>query len=181
MPGVPHLVLVNGPPASGKSTIAAALVAVRPLALNLDIDVVRGLLGDWLDHAGDAGRAARDLALAMAGTHVSAGHDVVVPQFVARPELADALERVASEHGAHFVEIALVVNRAEGLERFDARISHPDARALADRIGPGAIGDMYDAYDRFLATRPTAHRVTVVAGDVTAAVRAVEHVLATRG
>jgi hypothetical protein len=38
------LILLNGPPASGKSTIAQRFVNTHPLALNLDIDVVRGLL-----------------------------------------------------------------------------------------------------------------------------------------
>jgi predicted kinase len=42
------LILLNGPPASGKSTLATRLVAQRPLALNLDIDVVRGYLGGRL-------------------------------------------------------------------------------------------------------------------------------------
>lgn len=36
------LVLLNGPPASGKSTIAQRLVDSRSLSLNLDIDIVRG-------------------------------------------------------------------------------------------------------------------------------------------
>ena len=47
--GVPRLLLINGLPGSGKSTLAARYVADRPLALCLDIDVVRGLFGAWTD------------------------------------------------------------------------------------------------------------------------------------
>ena len=47
------LVLLNGPRASGKSTLAARYVHDHPLALNLDIDVIRGLLGRWIDHPPD--------------------------------------------------------------------------------------------------------------------------------
>lgn len=43
------LVVLNGPPASGKSTIAKRFVEARPLSLNLDVDVVRGMLGGWLN------------------------------------------------------------------------------------------------------------------------------------
>ncbi|MEE9417560.1 MAG: AAA family ATPase [Acidimicrobiales bacterium] len=43
------LVFLNGPPASGKSTLAARFVEQRPLALNLDVDVVRAMLGRWID------------------------------------------------------------------------------------------------------------------------------------
>ena len=89
------LVLVNGPPASGKSTIADALVATRPLALDLDIDVIRGQLGGWLDDPHAAGLAARALATSMIRTHLSAGHDVVVPQFLARVDFIEELERIA--------------------------------------------------------------------------------------
>jgi predicted kinase len=71
---VATLVLLNGPPASGKSTLAARLVEGRSLALNLDIDVVRGLLGAWIDRPADAGLAARALAVSMARTHLTAGH-----------------------------------------------------------------------------------------------------------
>lgn len=79
---VADLILLNGPPASGKSTVAAALVARRPLALNLDVDIVRGSLGQWRNTPADAGIAARRLAIAMATTHLGQGHDVVVPQFL---------------------------------------------------------------------------------------------------
>lgn len=45
MSAVPDLIHLNGPPAVGKSTIAAALVRRRPLAPNLDIDALRVRLG----------------------------------------------------------------------------------------------------------------------------------------
>jgi len=85
------LVLLNGPPASGKSTIAGRLIARRPLALNLDVDVIRSLLGDWKARPADAGIAARRLAVAMALEHLAAGNDVVVPQFLARAEFIEQL------------------------------------------------------------------------------------------
>jgi hypothetical protein len=73
------LILLNGPPASGKSTLARRYGVDHPLALALDIDVVRSLLGGWLEHPDAAGMAARAMALAMAREHLRAGRDVVVP------------------------------------------------------------------------------------------------------
>ena len=175
------LVLVNGPPASGKSTIADGLVATRPLALNLDIDVVRGQLGGWLDDPNGAGLAARALATAMIRTHLSAGHDVVVPQFLARVDFIEELERVAAECSADFVEIALVISRSEALAAFEARRlaptapTHRDAAQLVDRSGdPDAVGAMYDRFVDLLQQRPNARRVPVTRGDVTATVALVE-------
>ncbi len=76
-----RLILINGAPGSGKSTLARMLVDEQPLALLLDIDTLRGQLGQWSDDPVAAGMAARRLALAMIHTHLVAGHDVVVPQF----------------------------------------------------------------------------------------------------
>ena len=170
---MPVLVLVNGPPASGKSTIAARLVAVRPLALDLDIDVVRGLLGAWLDDPTTAGRAARALALSMAQTHLSAGHDVVVPQFLGRIEFITELESVAAQTGARFVEIGLVVDRQTASVAFHARRAAPetsaraDAAALVERSTSGApVGEMYHSYVELVNRRPHAHRIVVIRGDI---------------
>jgi predicted kinase len=177
---VPVLVLVNGPPASGKSTIAERLVAARPLALNLDVDVVRHQLGGWIDAPTDAGLAARALALAMARTHLAAGHDVVVPQFLARPEFIEQLAAVAAEAGARFVEIALIVDRATAIDAFADRRADPtaavhgDAAALVDRSSDAdPLGAMYDRYVALLDDRPAAVRIGAPRGDIDGTVAAV--------
>jgi predicted kinase len=178
---MPRLILVNGPPSSGKSTLAARLVATRPLMLDLDVDVVRGLLGAWIDQPHDAGLAARRLARAMASTHLAAGHDVVVPQFIAHETFVIELETVAQEAGARFVEIALLASRDDTLRAFSERSAapenqqHRDARQLVERSGgEDALGESYDRFVRFLETRPNARQVTVVRGDVETTLRLLE-------
>jgi predicted kinase len=182
------LVLLNGPPASGKSTLSARLVGRRPLALHLDIDVVRGLLGDWLEQPTDAGLAARALAIAMARTHLDAGHDVFVPQFLARVDFIDELAQLAQATGATFVEIALVLTRDGARTAFAERTAaaddqtHRDAAALVERSGGvDAIDEMYDRYASLLAHRPGAHRISVVRGDIESAVSDAEDILRTSG
>ena len=179
------LVLLNGPPASGKSTIAARLADVRPLALNLDIDVVRGQLGRWLDDTTEAGLAARALALSMVRTHLSAGHDVFVPQFLARPGLAEQLAEVASECHADFVPIALVIPRETARAAFAARSTEPtdrthrDAASMVDRAStPDPVGEMFDRFSVYLDDHPSVHRVDAVRGEIEAVVREVERVIA---
>lgn len=182
---VPVLVLLNGPPASGKSTLAARLVAARPLALDLDVDIVRGMLGSWFDDPTAAGLAARALALDMARTHLRAGHDVVVPQFLGRADFIDQLDGVAHEAGARFVEIALVIGRQEAIEAFHQRREaseervHLDATALVDRSSSeDPLGEMYDRYAELVERRSTAHRVRVDRGDVDGTVEQIERLLA---
>jgi predicted kinase len=163
---VPRLVLLNGLPGSGKSTLARRWAQDHPLTLVLDVDVVRGLLGAWLEERTEAGRLARALALAMARTHLSAGHDVVVPQFLGRAGFADALAGVSAEVGATLVEIALIVSTAEAGRRFAARsagltLPHDqDAAVLLERQGgSAALTDLRARLLEVLRERPGTHAV----------------------
>lgn len=106
------LILLNGPAAVGKSTIAEHLVDIRPLALNLDIDAIRGRLGRWLDLPTEAGFAARALAISMVSTHLGSGHDVVVPQLLMQHDFISELEAAAVAADARFVELALDIDKA---------------------------------------------------------------------
>ena len=55
---VPRLILLNGPPGVGKSTIALLYAQGHPLALNLDIDLVRRQLGRWTSNPEEPGLPA---------------------------------------------------------------------------------------------------------------------------
>lgn len=178
---VPSLILLNGPPASGKSTIAAGLVARRPLTLNLDVDAVRNALGAWIEHPDESGLAARRLALAMASTHLADGHDVVVPQLLARDTFIRELEAVAESAGARFVEVALVVERDDMVAAFEARSvspenqQHRDAHQLVEQAGgTGALVELFDRLMAFLETRPHVLRVEPIRGDIEATLQLVE-------
>jgi len=167
------LILLNGPPASGKSTIAQRFVDNQQLALNLDIDIVRGLLGDWLTEPTAAGLMARSLALTMAETHLASGHTVIVPQFLGRPGFIGQLEDLADRSGAPFIETALWMDRASAVAAFaERRITpqtqaHVDAAALVDRSDqPDPVGQMYDAFVKTIMQRPATRRVDVVARDI---------------
>lgn len=170
---MPTLLLLNGPPASGKSTLAARLVELNPLALNLDIDVIRGQLGDWLAQPAEAGLVARSLALAMAVTHLGAGHDVVVPQFLGQVDFIEQLEKAASRADATFVEIVLHLDRDDALRAFDVRSENPEnqthrdaALLVAKSRSADPVGEMYDSLQRLSDQRPSAQHVMVEIGDI---------------
>ena len=114
---MPSLIFLTGAPASGKSTLARRLVAERPLALLLDLDTLRGQLGDWRADPASAGVRAREIGLAIARAQLAAGGDVVVPQFVRRPELVEQFRELASLTGGRFRLVALVSGAAEAAAR----------------------------------------------------------------
>ena len=165
------LALINGAPGSGKSTLARLLVDELPLALLLDIDTLRGQLGRWSDNPGAAGMAARRLALAMIRTHLKAGFDVVVPQFLFRLPFILDLERVACDAGARFVEIALVSKPEEAAARFVARMgssdpNHQGAVRLQQAPGAQSIEELYGAMIELVRDRPGTVLVSSVPGDI---------------
>jgi predicted kinase len=166
---VAQLILINGLPGSGKSTVARSVAAERPLSLVLDVDVVRGLLSGWIDTPTRAGLLARELALAMCATHLGAGYDVLVPQFLGRPEFVVALEEAAREAGVPFVEIALLLPPERAAERVakrvversaaSARPEHADVAPLEREGGASALAEMEHRLITVLDDRPATHRV----------------------
>jgi predicted kinase len=168
---VPQLIFINGAPGSGKSTLARRLVDSRPLALLLDVDTLRGQLGDWQRDPGAAGLAARRIALEMARTHLSTGADVVVPQFLQHPDFIDLLRQVTEDVGAEFVLAALVSSPEEAAARFQSRSTsteqnHRDAVELQKAPGALPVEELYEGMREMLASYDDVLYVESVPGDI---------------
>ena len=153
------LILLNGPPASGKSTLAQRYVDDHPLALNLDIDRIRAMLGRWAARPIEAGLAARELTIAMVRTHLRSGHDVIIPQYLGRPAFLEQLDELAGQEGMRLHEIVLLDSRANLLRRFRARADGPEA-------DDAELGEMYDRLLRIVEQRPNAKIVSSTDGHV---------------
>lgn len=170
---MPRLILLNGPPACGKSTLARRYVDDHALALNLDVDRIRGLIGRWRDDPRTAGVLAREVALAAARAHLASGHDVVIPQFLGRPAFIERLECLAGEANATFHEIVLLDSKENTLRRFAERAraaadpQHVEAQEMVERTdGFGDLPLMYDRLMAVIAARPHARIVHVAEGQV---------------
>lgn len=171
---MPRLVHLNGPPGIGKSTLARRYINDHPLAFCLDIDGFRRLIGRWDEHEQESGVLARRMALQMARTHLAHGHDVLPPQFVARPEFVTELDDVASESAASFHEIVLLADVAEAQARFDARAEDLAWRdhhreALRAMAGPGGYAEMYDRLMGALPNLPAVRVLRTTTNDIDAA------------
>ena len=144
---MPRLIVLNGPPAIGKSTLAQRYVEEHPLALNLDIDSVRRLLGRWQEAPNEAGLLAREMTLTMARVHLGGGHDVVLPQYLGRPaflQQAEDVARLVEQFGgtdalfAMYDRLLLVLAHRPRAQRLTCRDGEQEQvyRELVGRIEP---------------------------------------------
>jgi predicted kinase len=154
-----RLVLLNGMPGAGKSTLAERYRSEHPGVLVVEADVIRTWIGgDPAEHA----EAARHLSLAMARAHLEAGYDVVVPQLVARLDQVERFEGVAVEAGADLVEVVLHGGVVESRVPEDA-VPH--------------LVEYAEGLAHVVAARPATHRLATRHGDVDSAYRALVDLL----
>ena len=177
---MPRLILINGAPGTGKSTIAHRLAQDRRLALALDLDVLKHSLGQWDADMTAAGYHARLLALAVIATQLDSGHDVHVGQFLAKTEFIDQLESAAQRHGATFVEVILTADVATLQRRLAQRALRPERSEHlinASIVSADDVPALVDAIDRVARLRPSATLVDA-SGELDETVDRVRRVLA---
>ncbi len=136
-----RLIHLNGPPGAGKSTVARIVADESPPMLVVEIDEIRTRLANWRTDP-ETRLRARELAVTMIEDHLAAGHDVIVPQFLGRPEFIRRLADVAAERGAEFHELILDIDPDAAVDRFRARraefedgdVQHPERDVADDDI-----------------------------------------------
>lgn len=156
---MPRLVLINGAPGSGKSTIAQALAQDREMTLALDVDAIKHSLGRWDADPSASGLHARRLYLALAEQHLSAGYDVIVGQYLARTPFIDDLAALAERHHERLFEFVLDIDASTLSDRLALRASLPNRpeHAVNNRlVGPDDASRLVESMEALRQMRPDA-------------------------
>ncbi|HEX5090598.1 MAG TPA: AAA family ATPase [Nocardioides sp.] len=159
---MPRLVLINGAPGSGKSTIAEALGRLLPNTRTIDIDLIKHALPSWDSDPNEAGLEARRLAAAEARAHLTAASDVVIGQYLARSDFINELQHVAEGTGAKFTEVILDVDAGTLRSRLTYRSSSPGRteHAINNRlVDPTDAPQLVSSMRTIEKARPGALRV----------------------
>jgi predicted kinase/RimJ/RimL family protein N-acetyltransferase len=167
----PRLVLLNGPPGIGKSTLSRRYVDAHPGTLDLDVDRLRGFVGGWRERFDETGEVVRPVALAMLTAHLRGGRDVVLPQLLADTGEIAKFEQAAHDGGGTFVHVVLLDDEETSVDRFARRDGddpwHRHVLDLvADRDGDDGLRALHRRLLAVLAQRPEAVVVDSVEGEV---------------
>lgn len=169
---VTRLILLNGMPGVGKSTIARRYAAEHPGTLMCDIDVLRTFIGGWRDDFEAAGGRIRPAALGMITWYLRESGDVVLPQLLSRVSELEKFERAALDAGAEFVEVMLEADTDDVVRRFHRRDDgtdpwHPIVRSLVAEAGGDDVLRDYAVRLRGLVARRPRTKVVPSVADAT--------------
>lgn len=169
-----RLILINGMPGVGKSTLARRFAADHPGTLVCDIDLLRTFISGWRDDFLGAGSRIRPAALGLIRGYLSESGDVVLPQLLARVSELQRFESAAHAAGAELVEVMLEAVEDDPLDRFHGRDDgtdpwHPIVREIvAESGGDQHLRAYASKLAELVAQRPATKVVASVAGELDA-------------
>lgn len=143
----PKLILLNGNPGMGKTTLAQRYIDEHHMTMSLDIDNIWIMMGGWDTLGSPSIEQKVKYAYAVADLHLADGYDLIVPQLMESTEQYEVFEGIARKHGAALIEIALLSTADDAVERCKARARKA---GHADGFRPGGVLDTTGREQRLL-------------------------------
>jgi predicted kinase len=101
------LVIINGPCAVGKSTMATKLHECMPLSFLLDIDAQRRYICKYQKQHKESGALSMEIAFAIVESFLKSGSDVIVDKMICDTNALNEFCRIGKKYEANVHEIIL--------------------------------------------------------------------------
>lgn len=157
----PKLILINGPCAVGKNTIAERYASEHPMAVIVDIDEVRRTIDGYRENREESYKQACGLVFAKAVENLNGGNDVIVPNVIRKLNVLGRFENIAEECNADFYEFVLWTSKADAIARAIRRGFRPEGLLQADKLE-----GMFDELEETLTQRKDAIIIESIEGDI---------------
>lgn len=130
------LVILNGPPGVGKSTIAARLQKELTSSVVIDIDELRRTtMPDYRERREESLRLSYELAANVIEDNLKNGHDVIIDKAVSHSDTLDLFIEVGKKNGAEVYEFLLFADKATVQKRADERGYRPRSLLTSECVG----------------------------------------------
>ena len=128
------LIIFNGPPGVGKSTIAKKLHDEMPMSLLIEGDEWRRQISHWKDHREESHDLVYAIKIAATSAAFKLGSSVIIDKAIFGSDSSlDALTVAARENGADAYEFILNANKETILARADERGYRPGSTFTRER------------------------------------------------
>jgi len=146
------LIILNGPPGVGKSTVAEKLHADMPLSLLIVVDAWRKQISEWREYRKESQVLAYKITSVSVDAYLAEGHDVIIDKAILNDDTTlDMLIGVGKKRDANIYEIVLTASKEIVLERAEKRGFNPKGLLTLE-----GVEHLWNLSQELKETRPNA-------------------------
>lgn len=145
------LIILNGPPGVGKSTISARLHADTADSVLIDVDELRRSIPNYKEQRRESLLLSYEKTKEAIAHNLKEGKTVIIDKGISFPDTLDSFVATGKEQGADIVEIILFAPKNVVQGRADERGYRPGSLLTRERVG-----ELWDQLNELRESRPQA-------------------------
>jgi predicted kinase len=166
------LIILNGSPGTGKSTIAEKLHAGMPMSLLVELDAWRRFISGYRENRKESLNLSFQHALSAIEVSLNAGHDAIVNRVILDSKTLDTLHELGKRCGAEVYEFMFFADKETIIQRVTERGYTPGGL-----LTPGKTEELWERSDKFKNERMNAVLIDTRALDLDEVYKKVKEVI----